>query len=633
MFFTARARFKFHSKILTVSVSLLCVIFCACGFDSGGDSEDVIVVNSTLDVADPPEDVITFRQAVADIPSGGRIEFDPSLDGQVIPLTIIGEEHSILKAEAYQGMSTFLGYLERDYGKSSVYTRKDLTIDAGDLPQGITIAWDGGTADPARVLAVYGDLKMNNVVLTGGFSRADALSDGDQPYTLARGGGLATWGKAVLKNCVIHGNGILGDNEPSRDRGAMGGGVYANLLIMEDCIVSGNEAKGLGAGGGGVYTVGGEGMPGKDSIFRRCSICGNRVTGQHAYGGGIFTEGGGRGADDWLKIINSTIALNLVEDNPDVPDMGQYYYRGGGIYMTNGSVAVVASTIVENEVTGNAEMFNDKPNMSGGAFAATIGDAHVVEYMEISHSIIAGNVVDGATDDLYTGSLLQFFSFGYNLIGDIDFSEILVPIPTWWSTSRKHYPKEGDADGVDLSLVADLGSVKKHPSIVSAGVDAGDSVVLWYPPAGDAVDSIPSGHYEISYPLEQYDVLPGKDDDFLYRVLLKLRDDFGMGPNFGDSLNYAGVTWQGTDETWPSDPANEDWIKFWRDLDDELGDSLGTVKLGDNFWGTFQQGTLGSNLYFYVRTYDENVVLTEVDQTGAKRPQNLKGDIGAIEKL
>ncbi len=621
----------FFRLVFVFAAAGLCWSFCACGSDSDGDWEAVIVVNSLSDIADPPAGEVTLRKAIADVPSGGRIEFAPSLDGTTILLSRIGEEHSILKAEAYEGFATFLGYLERDYGKSALYTRKNLTIDASDLPNGITIAWDGGTENPARVLAVYGNLTMNHVTLTGGYSKYEALS-GDQPYTLARGGGLATWGKAVLNNCIIHGNRIQGDPDPSRDRGAMGGGVYANLLIMNDCIVSGNRAKGLGAAGGGVYTVGGEGMPEKNSIIRRSSICGNRVTSQYSYGGGVFTEGGGRGNSDWLKLINSTIAGNLVEDNPDIPEIGEYYYRGGGVYMTNGSVAISACTITNNVVTGHPAIFHGKPNMSGGAFAATIGDAHVVEYMEIRHSIIAGNVVDGVIDDLYTGSLLHFTSFGYNLIDDIDFAEILVPIPRWWSLSRKHYPKQGDADGVDASAVLDFGNAEKHPRIVSAGVSAGDSVVLWYPPAGDAVDRIPSDHYEIGWPLEQYEVLPGHDDDFLCLVIENLKTDFGMGPTFGDGLTCENVTWQGTDESWPSDPANEDWIKFWRDLDVELGDSLGTVKLGDNFWGDFDQGPLGSNLYLHKREITENVLLADQDQLGAARPRNGKGDIGAIEK-
>jgi len=330
-------------------------------------------------------------------------------------------------------------------------------------------------------------------------------------------------------------------------------------------------------------------------------------------------------------VENCTIARNLVEERTDNRP-SQYYYRGGGVYMTNGSLSVKSSTIVENVVTGELAFFKGKPNVSGGGIAATIGDAHVVEYMEITHSIIVGNQVNSNAEDVYTGSLLHFNSFGYNLLGKINFNEILVPIPVWWSVSRKHYPKEGDIDGVDLSEVVNLGGVAKHPEIISAGIDDGENVVLWYPPEGDAVDRIPSFTYYVSHIKAQYEVSRGGEDDFLCQVLEKLRTDFEMGPGFGSGLICEGVTWQGEVGTWPSDPGNADWIKFWRDLDQEIGDALGTVKLGDNFWGAFDRGPLGDNLYFYKRTYKDRGELISTDQLGTPRPQGIKGDIGAIER-
>jgi hypothetical protein len=635
---TFNKRLRFLRISFTASFLLVCTIFYNCEFDGDGE-QPVIIVNSLIDSVAPPAGVTTLRQAIADVLPGGKVEFDRSLDGQTILLNIVGEEHSILKAETFIGMD-FLGYTERDYGKSAIYARKNITIDANNLPNGITLEWDGGTVNPARVLAVYGNLRMNNVTLTGGFSKAEALL-GDQPYTLARGGGLATWGKAVLNNCVIHGNRIEGDPEGSRDRGAKGGGLYGNLLILNDCVISGNQAIGYGATGGGVCSVGGEGMPDQESVFNRCTISGNRVTSQHSYGGGVFSEGGGRGGNNWLVLINCTIARNLVEDHPGIPDVFMYYYRGGGVYMTNGSLSVNSSTIVENVVTGNFAVIRGKPNMGGGGIAATIGDAHVVEHMEISHSIVAGNFVDGLADDVYTGSLLQFNSYGYNLFGKADFSQVLVPIPTWWSLGRKHWPKLGDSDEADVSAVLDLGNVEKHPFIMSVGTDDGDSAVLWYPPAGNAIDQIPDNSYNVRSLIGEYEVLDGQTDDFLYQVLEKLRNDFGMGPAFGqtlggstlggDNLKDGTITWQGEDESWPSDPLNEDWIKFWRDLDVELGDSLGPQKLGDNFWSDFQSGPLGNNLNIFIKSTWEKITPPKVDQLENARPENGKIDIGSIE--
>ena len=119
--------------------------------------------------------------------------------------------------------------------------------------------------------------------------------------------------------------------------------------------------------------------------------------------------------------------------------------------MSNGFMSIHGCTIVENQVHGVPRTDDlGKPNLAGGV-AATIGNAHAVETMSIGHSVIAGNTVQEVGGNLYdhdifTGSLLYFKSMGYNRIGVIDFSQILVPVgePNWASLCRRHYPKEGD---------------------------------------------------------------------------------------------------------------------------------------------------------------------------------------------
>ena len=139
-----------------------------------------IVVNSLEDLAEPPEEVITLRSALASAASGQPIIFDESLDGGVIELSIVGNPHTMLKGEV-MGMreepsgpvSYLVGYFERDYGRSALYARKTVVIDASSLPSGITVAWTGGEANPARVLAVRGNLILVNVSITGGWSIAE----------------------------------------------------------------------------------------------------------------------------------------------------------------------------------------------------------------------------------------------------------------------------------------------------------------------------------------------------------------------------------------------------------------------------------------------------------------------------
>jgi len=318
----------------------------------------------------------------------------------------------------------------------------------------------------------------------------------------------------------------------------------------------------------------------------------------------------------------------------------EFYYRGGGVYMSNGYLWIDGCTIVENQVTGYAATFHGEPNMSGGGVAATVGDAHVVEDMQIQQSIIAGNTVNGEPGDLFTGSVIDFYSWGYNLIGDINFDYIHVPVP-WWSIymSRKHYPKEGDQDNVDAEDILALGSIQYHPTIQSVGVSPGVNAVLWYPPTGDAQDAVPSPGYALSYVKAGFMTSSpyGEGDDFLYEVL----DEIGIRYGQDYSVAFSGqdlstVTFYGPAYTWPDNeehPENIPWITFWRDLDAAIAASpgtFGTEKLADEFWGRPFDGDDGPT---YVDVNTSTITLIDTDQAGNSRPMGAAGDVGAIEKV
>lgn len=595
-----------------------------------------IVVTSLEDALAPPEGEMTLRAAIQLLAPGGTITFDPALDGQTIDLVLIGEPHAQLVGEYYP-MGRFEGYVARDYGASALYAAKDLTIDASDLPHGITIRWDGGQANHARILAVLGDLTIRDVLLTGGHAKAEPTGDAVQPYTLGRGGALAVWGTVTLDHCTVAGNRADGDTSPSRDRGAFGGGIYAERVLVGRSVISGNRVSGYGAAGGGIYSVGGVDDPREGSEVERSAITGNRVTGEHAYGGGIYSDGGGPGNNKTLKLTSTTIARNVVEDHPEIgePPGAQYYFRGGGVYMSNGSLDIASCTIAENEVTGIPAIFRGRPNMGGGGIAATIGDAHVVERMELQHSIIAGNEVNGEPSDVYTGSLVHFYSWGFNRIGVLDFSQMLVPVPPWWSLSRRHWPEKGDEDGVALAEVLALDEVERHPEIVSAGADAGAPAVLSYPPTGRALDQVPGGNYRVRSTLAQYRVGPGRTDDFPEQVLIRLRKRYGsvLGSDFGSDIEpVRDIPFVATPRTWPGEPGNVPWIGFWRDLEAAIGDRLDAGALGDGFWKGFKLSKKKTAVRLSVRNPRHTTRLTAFDQQGTRRPLDKRGDIGAIER-
>ncbi len=626
---------RYRSRLWVVPL-VLALAAGGCSTNDNGPSQ-VLVVNSLEDLAAPPAGTITLRSAIAAAGPGDVITFDGALDGDTIPLTVVGEEHSILRGEVYVN-NAYSGYQERDYGRSALYARKDLTIDASGLPNGITIRWGGGDATRARVLAVYGDLTMMNVTVEGGCSESVALTGGTQPYTLARGGGLAVWGKARLRDCTIAGNRCIGESGSARDRGTYGGGIYADGLDLEDCVISGNSAVAFGAGGGGIYSVGGGANAfgrGNNTSLKRCTISGNRVTANHAYGGGIFTLSGGPDNLATMFLTNCTIARNVSEDHPDYANAGQWYTRGGGIYMGGGSVWMTGCTVAENAVTGELAFFSGRPNLGGGGGCATIGNAHTVETLWLQNTIVVGNTLNGAPGDWFAGSLLDFYSNGYNIVGDLDFSWILVPVPDWMMSSRKRWPKVGDLDGVTLEQALDVGGAQFHPSAVSVGTDAGGPAVLWYPPADLAADKVPNRDYDVSYVNAGYTGFGGPADDFLNHLILQCRSRYGaiLGEDFGSGFgDLTGTTWYGPARTWPSNPQNAAWIAFWHDLDAEIGDRLGQVRLGDDFWGTFTTGPLGDHVRITVETRTKTFRPEATDQLGRARPRGTMGDIGAIER-
>jgi len=667
----------------------------SCGGGGGGGSRQPsppppLVVNSLLDSATPPPGTTTLRSALALATAGQPITFDRSLDGGTIALSVVADEHTLLKGEV-MGMrnepsgpvSYLVGYFDRDYGRSALVARKDVVIDASDLPSGITLAWTGGTQPGARVLAVDGNLTLTNVAITGGYNVAEAISITDpypQPWTLARGGALAVWGVARLTNCRLYGNYVQGDFDSSRDRGAFGGAIYADIVEMRNCIVSGNSVLGGGAAGGGVYSVGGAGHSGTTSTIDRSTISGNRISGLFTYGAGLFSDGGSIGNRKILRLTNSTIARNLAEPAPRLPQflLAMGYWRGGGIYMSNGYLEIQSCTIVENKVYGVPRTDSlGRRNLAGG-IAATVGNAHAVEDLVLGDSIVAGNAVQEVggnlyPQDIYTGSLFYFRSAGHNRIGVLDFSQILVPVgqPGWASLSRKHYPQVGDADGIQLPDVVDLaGGITRSTSIVSAGTDTGDLAVLHYQPRGSALEQVPSSPRNLDETLAEYSLAAGATDNFLAIMLDRLESRYAL-PSFASGfrtdfeaflqsvdadaatpgvqpyrdpagnpiLTLAATRWFGPAQTWPAELENHPYIQFWHRLDVAVAvaqiPGMGPELLGDSSWRLlFASGALAENpgINMTVSTQPRLAVQRlSVDQLGRSRPAATPADIGAIE--
>ena len=301
--------------------------------------------------------------------------------------------------------------------------------------------------------------------------------------------------------------------------------------------------------------------------------------------------------------------------------------------------------------------------------------------MSISHSVIAGNTVHEVGSDpeseydhdVFTGSLLYFKSKGYNRIGVIDFSQILVPVgePDWASLCRRHYPKTGDEFGVDLEDVLDLDDGATYSdTILSAGVEASNPVVLHYEPRGSALNQVPASSYSVSEVFAEYTVASGGTDDFLAILLARIEGHYGLAdfardftedfetfletfdsdddapgiqpftdPGGSPILTLADTLWFGPAVTWPKELSNYPYIEFWHRLDTALDaesiPGMGPELLGDDAWAAlFSSGTLAENRDISMSVWAASgarVYLQEIDQLGTERPANSRGDIGAIE--
>ena len=105
----------------------------------------------------------------------------------------------------------------------------------------------------------------------------------------------------------------------------------------------------------------------------------------------------------------------------------------------------------------------------------------------------------------------------------------------------------------------------------------------------------------------------------------QLGDSFA-GPTFDPSQ----MAWYYASKTWPSDPNNAPWIKYWRGLDTNIAGRLGTAGMNDDYWTAFPASSLDPQLTFTTNIETRQVQIVATDQLGKTR--NNPGDIGAIER-
>jgi Tol biopolymer transport system component/tRNA threonylcarbamoyladenosine modification (KEOPS) complex Pcc1 subunit len=216
----------------------------------------------------------SLRHALA---YGGKITFDPSLDGKIITLTA-GQ----ISIDAYE-----------------------TEIDASALPNGLTIS--GNEIYRLFEINAHSTVTMTNLHLTDGFAGGV-------------GGAILNHGTLTILNSTI-----------SYSKAFAGGGGIANTgqLVMENCTVANNTAGGNQRGGGGILNQHAPGQPLFPSVtLRHCTIAHNKSDITSPYPSGGIDNFSGAGS---LTVENSIIADNLGYNNQPADLFGGYWAKGTNI--------------------------------------------------------------------------------------------------------------------------------------------------------------------------------------------------------------------------------------------------------------------------------------------------------------
>ncbi len=405
-------------------------------------------------------------------------------------------------------------------GDLDVYT----PIDIAGLDQDISII-DGNGLD--RIIDVHkgGGLRLSNLTLRDGRA-PDVDANGSQRD--ASGGGIRLDSDTFL---VIRSSSIL--NSRAGDgldvasgfggRGGHGGGIFAGVvfdwsgtLILDNARLEGNLAGNGGDSADGNGGIGGSGgainvLGGADSSFLAIGV---NVVNNSAGEGGNGTSGNrsdGDGGGIKLRSLGDALIGSAIISGNSAGPAGDPRGSGGGVHVGGGPVAVIGSTLVDNQATFggavtvssseslvaivNSTLTDNSANFSSGVSVVNaqlvVASSTIVDNpggqgglrasgsfnnpaIFLVNSIIAGNAFVDCQDNI--------FSLGFNLVG---------------SGGNCPTDGEGDADSND----PDLGSLQiqggptptRPPNPTSPAVDSGNALA-----AGSQIDLLAESDADFS---------------------------------------------------------------------------------------------------------------------------------------
>jgi hypothetical protein len=348
----------------------------------------------------------SLRDAITSTPSGGTVDFQPGLTGNIVLTT---GELAITKNLTIDGPGADLITVSGNKA-TRVFNIANFTV----AISGLTIAHGAVTGDFGGGMGNIGTLTITGCSFSGNLATATA----NFGVTYVQGGGIYNAGTLTITSGTFSGNsaanfggggGIYNSRTLtvtgstfSGNSASAGGGIYNSIngtLTINACTFSGNSASLAG----GIYNEGtltvtastfsgnsanadfagyGGGMSNAGTLtINACTFSGNSASGNHSGSGGGIDNGG------TLTITGSTFSGNSAN--------GGFY--GGGIDNGGGFVRGGTLTITDSTFKGGG-VYNSSGRPPGSFPPGTVS---------IRNTLLAGNSAQGSIK-----------SQGHNLIGD-----------------------------------------------------------------------------------------------------------------------------------------------------------------------------------------------------------------------
>ncbi|NER98781.1 MAG: hypothetical protein F6J86_33990 [Symploca sp. SIO1B1] len=299
---------------------------------------------------------VSLREAILFALPGATINFDPSLAGGTIDLTL--GELIIDKDLTINGLGADKLTI------SGNNTSRVFKVDDGNPNNLINLEISGLTIAEGSTDEGGGIFSTETLSITNSTIRNNQAGD--------TGGGLYNDG-GILN---IY-NSIIRDNIGHTDTGGI---ENRGTMMIDNSTISNNQG---GSFAGGIRNLSGT------ATITNSTISGNKANS----GGGI--SNGGYGA---LLIANSTISGNSALDS------------GGGIYASSGSLRVFNSTITLNTADSDGDNLD---NDDGGGINALSSST-----VEVKNTIIAGNFDKSNSGNINPDVAGDFINSSFNFIGD-----------------------------------------------------------------------------------------------------------------------------------------------------------------------------------------------------------------------